>query len=254
MAYVCLSRCQDKNDIYIKGKVDPAGIHASPEALEETKRLDKIFDDNVQKQNDLKESHWIISYLNVRSLNLHKEDVRIDNVIMESDIFSLGETHLKPGETVDFDGYEGVFANAGKGKGVALFSKLNCRLVHSVATSTISAMYLQTDNFDLIFLYLSKGFNNEELFNLLEGWIDNTRPTAIMGDMNWDFSKDCKMKKFMETKKFHQLIERSTCDTGSLLDMIFANEALMSLKVFCQQSAAYYTDHDIISLLIPKSQ
>ena len=59
--------------------MDPEGIHASPEALEETKRLDKIFDDNVKKQNDLKESHWIISYLNVRSLKCHKEDVKIDN-------------------------------------------------------------------------------------------------------------------------------------------------------------------------------
>ena len=85
------------------GKVDPEGIHASPEALEETKRLDKIFDDNVQKQNDLKESHWIISFLNVRSLKPHKADLEIDNVIMESDIFSLGETWLKPGETVNFD-------------------------------------------------------------------------------------------------------------------------------------------------------
>ena len=60
MAYVCLGRCQEKKDIYIKGKVDPEGIHASPEALEETKRLDKIFDENVQEQNDLKKSHLII--------------------------------------------------------------------------------------------------------------------------------------------------------------------------------------------------
>ena len=124
MAFVCLSRCQKRNDIHIKGKVDPAGIHASPEALEETKRLDKIFDDNVKKQNDLKESHWIISYLNVRSLKCHKEDVKIDNVIMESDVFSLGETWLNPGETVNFDSYTGHFANFGRGKGVAAFSKM----------------------------------------------------------------------------------------------------------------------------------
>ena len=252
MAYVCLSRCQDINDIYIKGKVDPAGIHASPEAIEETKRLDKIFDENVQKQNDLKESHWIISYLNVRSLKAHKADLEIDNVIMESDIFSLGETWLKPGETVNFDGYEGVFANSGRGKGIALFSKLNCRLVDSVATSTISAMFLKADRFDLIFLYLSDGFNKEDLFNLLDRWIDEKTPTAVMGDMNWDFSEDCKMKRYMETKSFHQLIEKSTCDTGHLLDHVFINEPMMLLKVFAQQSANYFTDHDTISLYIPK--
>ena len=105
MAYVCLGRCQEKDDIYIKGKVDPAGIHASPEALEENERLDKIFDENVKKQKDLKETHWIITYLNVRSLKCHKNDVAIDTDLMESDVFSVGETWLKPKEIVDFDGF-----------------------------------------------------------------------------------------------------------------------------------------------------
>ena len=114
-------------------------------------------------------------------------------------------------------------------------------------------MYLKADKFELIFLYLSDGFNKEDLFNLLERWINDKTPTAVMGDVNWDFYEDCKMKKFMETKRFHQLIEKATCDTGNLLDHIYVNEALMSLKVTSQQSAAYYTDHDIISLFIPKN-
>ena len=39
MAYVSLGRTELLKDIYIKGKVDPKGIHASPKALEETWRL-----------------------------------------------------------------------------------------------------------------------------------------------------------------------------------------------------------------------
>ena len=35
MAYVALGRSEELKDIYIKGKVDPEGIHASPEALAE---------------------------------------------------------------------------------------------------------------------------------------------------------------------------------------------------------------------------
>ena len=47
MAYVSLGRSTRLKDIYIKGKVDPQGIHASPEALEETERLQSIFDQNI---------------------------------------------------------------------------------------------------------------------------------------------------------------------------------------------------------------
>ena len=44
MAYVALGRSEELKDIYIKGKVDPAGIHASPEVLEETFRHQDLFD------------------------------------------------------------------------------------------------------------------------------------------------------------------------------------------------------------------
>ena len=253
MAYVCLGRCQEKDDIYIKGKVDPAGIHASPEALEENERLDKIFDENVKKQKDLKETHWIITYLNVRSLKCHKKDVAIDTDLMESDIFSVGETWLKPKETVDFDGFVGHFANFDKGKGVATFSRMDsCTLMDSLASSSISAMYLKVEKFDMIFLYLSNDFNKEELINILNIWIDNERPTAVMGDMNWDASEDCKMKNYMETRGFHQMIEKATCDTGKILDHLYVNEAMKQHNVFFQQSSAYYTDHDKLSLFFPK--
>ena len=36
----------------------------------------------------------------------------------------LGETWLEKGSEVHFDGYSGHFANVGKGKGVAAFSKI----------------------------------------------------------------------------------------------------------------------------------
>ena len=49
MAYVALGRSEELKDIYIKGKVDPKGIHASPEALAETIRLQTIFDNRVEK-------------------------------------------------------------------------------------------------------------------------------------------------------------------------------------------------------------
>ena len=36
--------------------------------------------------------------------------------------------------------------------------------------------------------------------NILDSWIVNDRPTTIMGDMNMDFSEDCKLNKFLKKK------------------------------------------------------
>ena len=95
MAYVSLGRSEELKDIYIKGKVDPSGIHASPEALEETKRLQAIFDKRIDKLAEQKDKFWKVSYLNVRNgIKCHYKDLCIDNFIMNSDVFALGETCL----------------------------------------------------------------------------------------------------------------------------------------------------------------
>ena len=90
--------------------------------------------------------------MNVRSLNAHKKDVEIDNVLMTSDIFSLGETHLKIGQIENFVDYNDWFANYGKGKGVCAFSKINSSLLHKIEFSSYSAIHLRTSKFDCIFL------------------------------------------------------------------------------------------------------
>ena len=99
MAYVSLGRSDKLKDIHIYGKVDTAEIHAAPEAVEETNRLQCMFDERIKNLEERKDKFWKISYLNVPSLKKHKKDVDIDNFILNSDIFSLGETWLEPGVT-----------------------------------------------------------------------------------------------------------------------------------------------------------
>ena len=96
MAYVSLGRSERLKDIYIKGKVDPQGILASCEALEETERLERIFDKRVEKYQEKAKHFWKVCSLNVRSLHCHKEDVAKDNFMTSGDIFALNETWLKP--------------------------------------------------------------------------------------------------------------------------------------------------------------
>ena len=152
MAYVALGRSEELKDIYIKGKVDPKGIHASPEALAETIRLQTIFDNRVEEIGTQKENFWKVSYLNVRSLKCHKEDVEIDNFLTSSDIFALGETWLKENESIPVQGYKEYNANYGKGKGVSVYSKMddtNRPVVNSAKSRIFSAIHYREVKFSL---------------------------------------------------------------------------------------------------------
>ena len=73
-----------------------------------------------------------------------------------------------------------------------------------------------------------------------------------MGDVNMNFSEDCKLNKFLEERGFLQLIQTSTYESGSLIDHIYANEPLRNLNISTEQCSAYYSDHDIITIHIPK--
>jgi hypothetical protein len=253
MAYVSLGRSERLRDIEISGEFDPKGIHCSPEALDESRRLQQIFNENVLKPLEQRVLFLKISYLNIRSLRCHQNEVASDNYLMDSDILSFGETHLMPEEEVNFNEYSGHFASTGKWRGTAAYVKST--LIHQsfeAVSENYSAILIKTAEFDIIFLYLSKGFDQDSLFKQMDHWINNTKPTAIIGDVNWDFSEDTNMKNFMTQRGFFQQIQRPTFDKGTLIDHVYVNQALINLGMFTEQEAAYYTDHDIVTLFIAK--
>ena len=56
----------------------------------------------------------------------------------------------------------------------------------------------------------------------------------------------------MRERGFSQLIQKPTYDDGTLIDHIYVNQALSELGSITEQTAAYYSDHDIVTLLIAK--
>ena len=87
-------------------------------------------------------------------------------------------------------------------------------------------------------------------------WTEENVSTAIIGDVNENQSK-LKLHPFankMTSMGFEQQIKEPTCQTGSLIDHIYVNEAMKKHNIFTQIDAAYYSDHDMISLLIPKEE
>ena len=253
MAYTLFGRSQRLEDIYICGAFEKEGIKCDEDALLETKRLEKVFDNNEEVKKLKRANHWKISYLNVSSLNAHWEDVSIDNEINDSDVIGLGETWLEENKTVDLLNFAGYFANFGRGKGQAAFSKmqLSCQ-PEIVASSQFSAIFLKTSHFSIIFLYLSQNYNKDSVYNLLENWIQNDVATVVMGDINENLYENSMFEKFMKIKGFAQLINEPTFIAGSLLDHLYVNKAMKEKNIFFEKNSCYYSDHDAITLYIEK--
>ena len=253
MAYTQFGRSQRLEDIHICGEFEVDGIKCDEDALSETKRLENIFDD-AQKAREIKTAdHWKISYLNVSSLNAHFEDVAIDNEINDSDVIGLGETWLEQDKSVDFKGYAGYFANFGRGKGQAAFSKLVLSSEPEiVASNKFSSILLKTSHFNTIFLYLSQNYDKDSLFALLEDWIQDDIPTTVMGDVNENSLESSVFEKFMMSMGFTQLIQEPTFIAGSLLDHLYVNKAMKKKNIFFDKNSCYYSDHDVISLYVEK--
>ena len=251
MGYTMLGRAARRKDIHIAGGFDKEGIKCNPDALDESKRLEKVFNDAQQERKDKIEGHWKISYLNVANLIAHHEDVVVDNEINDSDIFGLGETHLAENAAVSFDNYTGYFANFGRGKGQAGFTKIDLLSEPEiVATKNYSLILLKTSYFNIVFLYLSQGYTKDDVFTLLNNWINNETPTTVMGDVNENLLDNSCFEKFMKSKGFSQMITKPTHKYGSMIDHLYVNEAMKQKNIFCEQNCCYYSDHDIISLYI----
>ena len=212
-----------------------------------------MFDNDFETKEEFRKTHWKVSYVNVRSLRSKKSQISNDNYLMDADIFGLGETHLAKEELIDFENFTGHFASSGKGKGTAAFSKVPlCNNPQTIVEENYSMIMMKTESFTVVFVYLSKDYDELGLFNYLDNWITFEQPTAVIGDVNWDYSQDTKMKDLMRQREFFQLIEKPTFDRGTLIDHIYINKPLREKKSSTEQVSAYYTDHDIISLFIPK--
>ena len=253
MAYVMLGRCEDLNDVFIAGQFKKEGIRVSPVALDESNGLLKKFLERNATESKDREKFLKISFLNVRSAYAHFKDVKNDQSIMDSDFIGLAETHLEQNFELSLQGYDQILANAGKGKGTASFFK---RHLFSGATKHVATLFsanlVRGACIDVVILYLSQGFKFEEVKALLEDWISVDKETAILGDLNWHYEGDHKMKDWLLRLGFIQLIKSATHEQGSILDHVYINQKLIERGCHTTQHSVHFTDHDLITLFVQK--
>ena len=214
-----------------------------------------MYQSELHSKSEMMKYHWKISFLNVSSLYAHLQDVARDNYLMDSDVFSLGETWLHQGTEIHLNGYNGIFANYGPGKGVAAF-------VHNELESTkdpitmssefLSVVKLSHMDIDMIFVYVSKNCKQAVLEAALTQLINTCAPTIVIGDFNEHFCEKSKVSKFMKAMNFDQKITEATHDKGNTIDHLYVNNYIERKGFFIEKSAAYYSDHDILSIYVQK--
>ena len=248
MAYVMLGRSESLEDIYIAGDFDPTLIKCDKEALKEAKRIDEAVSLREKEENNRIKNEIRVSYLNVRSILPHFPDVKTIPMIMQSEVFALGETWLLPGQTCYLDEWTSAFESRGHGKGLAIYSKKPGTKILTFSTENLSAACVASNKeFNCVFVYLSKGFEWNTLKDLFEKWLDNPEPPVILGDVNWDWNSSHPMKGYLKKKGYTQLISRSTHEGGHILDHIYASQLLPKEQFCVSQQSVTFSDHDIIT-------
>ena len=136
------------------------------------------------------QDYIFISFLNARSLRKHQEDIVNDPELMNSTILGIAETHLHVNEEVILEGFEGSFVNAGKGRGIAAFTKISAQNITKINQLSFTAISLEFKNLRIVFCYMSSKINMEEVNNHLRPvLLMKKKPTIIIGDMNFHFSE-----------------------------------------------------------------
>ena len=239
--------------MWIDGGFDKKHIKCSNFARDEVNRLSLKAQD-VRDASFFASDDTYITFLNARSLRKHHEDITEDEELMKSKVIGIAETHLNEDEIVNLEGYEGHTVNAGKGKGVAAFSKIIPNNVIKINEKNFSAISLSFENIRIVFTYISKGKKSNEIKSSLISLLQTEiKPTIIIGDMNYHYSKEeHPLKTIFDEMGFCQKVVEATHDEGNILDHIYVSRPeLLSDKDFYLKPL-YFSDHDAICLRLKK--
>ena len=257
-AYVMLSRMKELDQVYILDELPEDKIYPISKAQEEIKRLEEISSD--MNPNDWEKKFGIdtikITYLNCRSLVNRFENIKTDVSLRQSDILILGETWIQntvKGDKYELDDFEVHLNSTGRGKGLAVFYKINVDKVKDHNEDNINITKLDLAKFDVIAVYRSDDGSWESLTNKLLEVINPTKSTLVVGDMNICNIKrpNNQLKRLLEGMGFNEIVGEATHIGGGHLDHAYVLN-LGSLKdgTVVQLVSKYYSDHDAVCIIV----
>ena len=188
----------------------------------------------------------------------HHGDLLCEPEINESDLILVQQTCLKSAECTEeynIEGYMNNFNSAEDGKGIALYHKEGITHVSDLKKENYQITKLQSEKYDIVCVYRSSDSvksNQIKFLSDLRNFILESNQTLIFGDFNFDAV--CPNQNFilrqLENWNFQQLIQNPTHIQGGVIDHCYINNTFPISSVEVSQKPVYYTDHDIIKVIM----
>ena len=159
------------------------------------------------------------------NLTHNYEDLLKEKTIMRSSIIELSETWLDMNKSLPIDGYKAHFNSIGPGKGLAIYMKDKVsQPTVDIKEEKMQTIKIESSVLQVILVYRSEPGSTLKLIEQLESIIDMEMATLICGY----FSICCKMSsnnrvtKFIETKRFRQLMQAPTHIKERIIDHFYS--------------------------------
>ena len=271
-AYVALSRVRCLNGLHIL-KFDPAQIHVDCAVVREMERLDKNrIVENTEAANP-EDFNLQVSHLNIRGIKSHKDDLKLDQLVKQSNVLCFCETFLKDEDNfnpysfgrddmqifrIDRPNSNDSINQPGSG-GVLLAVQQNNKPILTARQITRHLEYIavqvhyNNQALLIISLYRPPGSSINMFLQEMEEILKHINPKnyacMIVGDFNEDICQEqSKIANYFISKGFQQKTDMPTRDGGSLLDHTYVSSEVNVISVTVQDT--YYSDHDFVSVKI----
>ena len=257
MVYVMLSRVCCLIQLIILEKLNSEKIKACPKVISENKRMESVsVNKNPSPWNKASVRGTRVSSLNVRSLKKHIEDVRMDPVLLKSDMICVQETWIEEEDdenNYQLDGFQAHFNSQGRGKGLVIYMKENTFVhVKDFRTSSLQMSKMSSKVLDVIIVYRSQEESFSSVTIQVKKLIDPNTTTLIVGDLNFCyFAKQNEFSNFLVKFKFEQLVKTATHIEGAILDHAYFKREGDGDLALVELFANYYSDHDTVTVLVP---
>ena len=260
-AYVMLSRMKEIEQLHILDELPENKIYPIKKAKDEIARLEEVsINKNANAWDKKCELDVVkISCLNCRSLVNKFNHVRSDLSLMQSDVIVLVETWI-PKEHIDDNKYElegyGVHLNnTGRGKGLAIYFKIDTENIIDYNEDKINITKLKSDELDIIAVYRSEGGSMDELVSKLLDILDLSKSTLVVGDINMCNRKRPVnvLKTFLDELGFTETIRQATHIDGGHLDHAYILNVGNFKEPAVHLVSKYYSDHDALCICLQKS-
>ena len=252
--YVALSRVESLDGLYVSGKFRKKAIHADKFALREYERLRTEASIVPIQRFALVPTNFIISLLNVRSLQSHIADIDCDFILRNCDLFLFTETQIGMDSDIsntylkdfsiafhnDEDKFKSLAVGYRNGIDLQILDADMGFMVFSVCKQTFSALTIKGV---LIYKKNNMSANNfvcllNHIFSL-HGDID-----IILGDINLDgYMLPNIVSNVLD--EFDQVVNDATQLSGKMLDQIFVKKNI-TFQVETLVKNVYFSDHDAV--------